>query len=64
MVALCAAKSEPQKDDLYIGDGAHHALYVKFKVDMKSEGWEKVKDIPNDDIVKKIMLETEHAGTE
>lgn len=32
-VALCAARSVPKEGDLYLDDGAHHALSVKFSLD-------------------------------
>jgi len=38
LVALCAAKSKSRKDDIYLGDEEHHALYEKFYSDFKSEG--------------------------
>jgi len=60
MVALCAAKTSPQEGDMYLNDRHHHALYVKFAVDMQSEGWEKVEDIPVDEVVQFRMLETEN----
>ena len=38
LVALCAAKSEPRLDDIYLSDREHHALYEKFYSDFESEG--------------------------
>ena len=32
-IALCAAESSPQKDDLYLDDRQHHALTEKFSRD-------------------------------
>jgi len=37
-VALCAAKSEPKRGDLYLDDNIHHALTKKFENDFKSMG--------------------------
>jgi len=37
-VALCAAKSEPKRGDLYLDDNIHHALTIKFEKDFKSMG--------------------------
>lgn len=38
MVARCAAKYKAMKDDMYLDDNVHSALYEKFKEDFKSEG--------------------------
>ncbi len=38
LVALCAAKSRPKPGDVYLHDGIHHALVLKFSGDFKSEG--------------------------
>jgi len=54
-VALCAAKTRPKKDDIYLDDNAHHALMTKFTVDLESEGWLK-ENSPVDEKVKKLML--------
>lgn len=41
-MALCAAKSSPLPGDLYLDDGAHHALTQKFEKDFRSMGfWKK-----------------------
>lgn len=56
-VALCAAKTEPEEDDIYLDDAAHHALYVKFAVDFESEGL--LENPPVDEIVKEKMLKAE-----
>ncbi len=37
-VALCAARSMAKEGDVYLDDGEHHALYVKFDLDFASEG--------------------------
>ncbi len=37
-IALCAARSEPMPDDLYLSDAVHHALLTKFVLDWHSEG--------------------------
>jgi hypothetical protein len=39
MVALCAARSVEQPGDIYLDDGAHHALAEKFREDFASEGY-------------------------
>ena len=53
-VALCAAKTTRKDGDLYLDDRAHHALMVKFTVDLESEGL--LHNPPVDEIVKKTML--------
>lgn len=40
-IALCAAKSDPLPGDLYLDDGAHHALTQKFEKDFRSMGFLK-----------------------
>ena len=57
-VALCAAKTEPEPFDTYLDDIIHHALMVKFTVDLESEGL--LKNPPVDEIVKQIMLDVEN----
>lgn len=37
-IAICAAKSKPEKGDLYLDDSIHHALTTKFGLDFYSEG--------------------------
>lgn len=32
-IAVCAARSMPQEADIYLDDGWHHALAVKFDLD-------------------------------
>ena len=54
-VALCAAKTFPEKDDIYLDDPAHHALSTKFGVDQVNEGLLE-KDLA-DERVKKLMLD-------
>lgn len=56
-VALCANATTPQEGDIYLSDGAHHALSTKFGVDFKKMGFIK-KDYA-DPIIKKIMLREE-----
>lgn len=58
MVALCAAKAQARAGDIYLNDNAHHALMVKFTVDLESEGWLK-KNTPIDEIEKERMLKAE-----
>lgn len=38
-VALCAAKSTAKKGDIYLDDGMHHALSIKFEHDFRSMGF-------------------------
>ena len=56
-VALCAAKTFPEKDDIYLDDSAHHALSTKFDVDYLEMGFLKVNLA--DENVKKVMLDQE-----
>lgn len=37
-IALCAAESEPENEDIYIDDAIDHAIRVKFIKDYESEG--------------------------
>lgn len=37
-VALCAARSMPKAGDVYLDDADHHALMIKFELDLASEG--------------------------
>ena len=39
--ALCAAEHKSKKGDLYLNDGIHEALSIKFGVDRFSEGYEQ-----------------------
>jgi hypothetical protein len=41
-VALCAARSMPKDGDIYLDDGAHHALAEKFRADFQSEGYPEI----------------------
>ena len=59
-VALCAAKTTANKNDIYLDDAAHHALSTKFGVDWVGEGFLE-KDLA-DEQIKKIMLEMENGG--
>lgn len=36
-VALCAAETDPEPNDLYIGDSAHYALAAKFAQDWQGQ---------------------------
>jgi len=53
VVALCAAKTSEEKGDLYLDDNVHHALMVKFSLDLKSEGF--APDPPIDCVIADIM---------
>lgn len=57
LIAVCAAKTKPQKGDIYIGDEAHHALKVKFEIDIASEQW--LPNIIGDEELEKRMEKTE-----
>ena len=37
--ALCAAKSKPKENDIYLDDGIHGALTEKFEKDFRSMGF-------------------------
>ena len=39
VVALCAAKTEPEDGDLYLDDSVHHALSTKFSIDFLKMGF-------------------------
>lgn len=39
LIALCAAESETQKDDLYLDDNIHYALSMKFRHDFIEMGF-------------------------
>ena len=41
IIALCAAKTGPQKGDLYLNDIIHHALSEKFYNDFNDMGFIK-----------------------
>jgi len=38
-VALCAVESDERQGDIYLDDGAHHALSTKFGLDFHSMGY-------------------------
>ena len=38
LIAICAARSVEKLGDVYLDDGAHHALNNKFSEDFNSEG--------------------------
>jgi len=44
IVALCAAESSPEPNDLYLADTIHHALSEKFTADFKKMGFLRSKD--------------------
>lgn len=48
LIAICAARSIPKEEDIYLGDDVHHALTNKFAEDFNSEGWEGL--IPMEEI--------------
>ncbi len=39
VVALCAARTLAEPDDLYLDDNVHHALTTKFSLDFLKEGF-------------------------
>lgn len=51
-VALCAARSMPKPGDIYLDDGAHHALAEKFAADFQSEGYNTAPHYPDETIVR------------
>ncbi len=57
-VALCAAKTTAEDDDIYLDDSVHHALCTKFGVDWFEEG-RLIADLADENI-KKLMIETEN----
>jgi len=59
-VALCAAKTNPEPNDIYLDDSIHHALTTKFGVDFKSEGF--MDNDLADDRIKPLMLAIENKG--
>ena len=61
LVALCAAKTKALDGDVYLDDGCHHALMVKFTEDLRTEGRLR-KNASNDDIVRDLMLREEARG--
>lgn len=56
MVALCAARSVPFLNDIYLDDDVHHALSDKFGQDFTSEGF---GSIPFDTAIAKLREEAE-----
>jgi len=52
-VALCAVESDPQEGDIYLDDGAHHALSTKFGLDFHSMGY--MDDPRADPLVVEVM---------
>jgi glutamate 5-kinase len=56
-VAICAALSEAKEGDVYLDDGAHHALVTKFGLDWESMGF--VKDSLADEELIPIMKKEE-----
>lgn len=50
LVAICAARSMPHAEDVYLDDAAHEALRTKFALDFNSEGCpERGQQIPFDE---------------
>jgi hypothetical protein len=52
-VALCAVESDKMEGDIYLDDGAHHALSSKFGLDFHSMGY--LADPRADPIVVAVM---------
>lgn len=50
----------PKDDDIYLDDGAHHALMDKFSEDLTSEG---IKDIPHNEEDSKLRESEESNNT-
>ena len=57
IVALCAAKTKAEKNDIYLDDNVHHALATKFGMDFESEGL--VNNPPVDEYLKVLTLAVE-----
>lgn len=43
IIAVCAAKTKPEPDDLYLDDAVHEALATKFAIDWDREGFKSAK---------------------
>ena len=41
LLALCAAATKPEPEDIYLDDACHHALSTKFALDFASMGFLK-----------------------
>jgi len=54
VIALCAAKTEPEPGDLYLDDNVHHALTNKFGLDFQKEGL--LKGIYNSDMDLELLM--------
>lgn len=60
-VALCAAKTKAEPEDLYLDDSMHHALSTKFAIDWDSEG-HKTADWADPRIAKLMKKEEGDRG--
>ena len=49
LVALCAAKTEARENDVYLDDGVHYALMLKFARDYDEIDW---NDEANDELAR------------
>ena len=59
-VALCAAKTSAQPDDIYLDDDIHHALTTKFNLDFYSEGL--MNNLCTDSVLARIIQNEENKG--
>lgn len=56
LIAICAARSIPKEGDMYLDDGQHYALMLKFARDFEeSLGY----DLPKDPIDKQLVEQEE-----
>lgn len=58
-VAICAARSVPKWGDVYLNDGDHHALSVKFDLDFVSMYFLKEKSCYADSEEARVMEQEE-----
>lgn len=61
LIAICAARSVAKPGDVYLDDGAHHALADKFAEDFASEGY-NTKSLYPEAARKRAQEESNNAG--
>jgi len=59
VIALCAAKTKAESNDMYLDDNVHHALMTKFTLDLNFEGLMK-KNPPIDETIAGLIVDTEN----
>lgn len=64
LIAICAARSVPKEGDVYLDDGAHHALSVKFGDDFASMGLmnPSIADATHPDTLMRAAMEREESN--